>query len=717
MPQRINLLTFFLLCLLLACKSPNTQAQKHPSHHRYTNQLINESSPYLLQHAHNPVNWYPWNDEALTKAKEENKMIIISVGYSSCHWCHVMEHESFEDSLVARIMNDNFVCIKVDREERPDIDAVYMTACHLSSDNSCGWPLNAFALPDARPFYAGTYFQKENWIDLLEFFIKTKKEEPHKLEQYAGEIVKGIQQRGKVSFMDVDKVFSKPDVVAITDKMIGSIDMKRGGRKTKTASVGNKFPMPNNYQFLLQSYFYTKNPKALEAVEVTLKNMAWGGIYDQLGGGFARYSTDPDWKAPHFEKMLYDNGQLVSLYAQAYQVTKNPLYKEIVEGTLDFVKRELTDKEGGFYSSLDADSEGEEGKFYVWKKDELRVIFQDKQMLDVFCDYYSVKEFGNWEHSKNILWIRKEKNEVASKHNLSIETLNNILAKARKKLFDVRAKRIRPGLDDKVLTAWNALMLKGYVDAFKAFGEEEYLETALKNGNFILNNMLKEGQRLNRNYKDGKSVINAFLDDYALTIEAFIALYQVTFDEKWLDKAKILTEYALKYYYDEESRMFYYTSNLDSPLVARKMQTSDNVIPASNSTMAKVLYTLGLYFYNEKYVDLSQTMMMNMSANLLMHPQPSFFSNWASVYTTLAYPPYEVAIVGEGCMGILEKMNAHYLPNSLLLGGKEEGHLTLLENKKTEGETRIYVCQDKVCKLPVQTVKAALQQLEIHQSK
>ncbi len=688
---------FKLLLTLLLLNFLSCSAQEKVNH------LANESSPYLLQHKYNPVDWYPWGEEALAKAKKENKMMIISIGYAACHWCHVMEHESFEDSLVAQVMNENFVCIKIDREERPDIDDVYMTACHLASGKSCGWPLNAFALPDGRPFWAGTYFPKKSWLEIMEYFIKDYEKKPEQLEEYAEGLTNNIQTNGTLtSFLTSDKNFTRENLDVVADNFLSNIDFKKGGRKSPP-----KFPMPNNYEFLMSYHQLSGNQKALDATTVTLDNMAWGGIYDHMGGGFARYSTDGNWKVPHFEKMMYDNGQLVSLYADAYKLTKNPLYKQVVEETLEWVKNDMTSEEGGFYSSLDADSEGVEGKYYIWTKEEIQEILGDKMKARIFGDYYEVIPGGNWEHS-NILYRKQTKEKVAKKHNITITELEKILEDGKSKIMEARSKRIPPGLDDKVLTAWNALMLKGYVDAYNALGNDNYLETAIKNANFITTKMQVDGARLNRNYKNNKSVINAFLDDYALTIQAFIALYQTTFDEQWLYKADELTKYTMEHFFDEKSKMFHYTSDLDPALIARKMELGDNVIPGSNSTMAEVLHLLGLYLYNKEYTELAAQMMHNMAETITLNPQPNFYSNWCKLYLDLVNPPYEVVVIGPDAAAKRKELLKHYTPHAIFLGGENEGTLELLKSKLQDGETMIYVCQNKVCKLPVIDVDKAL---------
>ena len=670
--------------------------------HAHTNALINESSPYLLQHAHNPVNWHPWSEKTLEKAKAEGKMLIISVGYAACHWCHVMEHESFEDTTVARLMNEHFINIKVDREERPDVDDIYMTACQMSSEKGCGWPLNAFALPDGKPVWAGTYSPKKQWLEVLEYFAKEWKTNPGQMEKYAAQITEGLNSIGAVPVPESEPAFFQNDLDKMAKGLINRIDFKKGGRQGAP-----KFPMPSNYQFLLQYHHLTQDKQSLEAVRITLDEMAKGGLYDHIGGGFARYSTDADWLVPHFEKMLYDNGQLVSLYSNAYRLTKNPFYKKVVEETIEYVVREMTSPEGAFFSSLDADSDGEEGKFYVWTKQEIDSLLGAD--ATVFNDYYNVSEKGNWEHGKNILHIDDEETVVAKRNGLELAAFQNKIKTCKEKIFKHRSMRVQPGLDDKVLTAWNALMLTGLVDAYKAFGNKSYLDLALKNGQFIFEKMLQKNHRLNRNYKDGKSSINGFLDDYALTAQAFIELYQVTFDEKWLNEAKEITQYALEHFSDPNGSLLFYTSDIDPPLIARKKETADNVIPGSNSLMANNLHKIGLYYYNQEWVELSERMVHAVSASILESGTTDFYSQWCQVYLDFVNPPYEIAVVGPNAFDKNKELMANYLPNAIMLGGKDEGSLELLKGKLQEGETMIYVCRNKVCKFPVQETKKALE--------
>ncbi|MDD5185989.1 MAG: thioredoxin domain-containing protein [Paludibacter sp.] len=674
----------------------NTREYKH------TNSLMNESSPYLLQHAHNPVNWYPWGPEALEKAKKENKMIIVSIGYAACHWCHVMEHESFEDEEVANYMNEHFVAIKVDREERPDIDQVYMNAVQLLSGRG-GWPLNCLALPDGRPVYGGTYFQKEQWLDMLSQVSGFVLNNPDKAEEQAKSLTDGVQNNEMIYANAKVQEFSLDDLDNIFAKWRNDIDFVEGG------SLGApKFPLPTGYQFLLHYYSLTKNEDALKAVTLTLEKMANGGIYDQVGGGFSRYSTDAVWKVPHFEKMLYDNAQLVSLYTAAYQQTKNPLFKTIVFETLEFVQRELTSLKGGFYASLDADSEGVEGKFYCWKKNELKEIIGNH--ADLIIDYYNVSGSGNWEHDRNILYKKDSDKEFARKYNLTEVELSDRILEAKRILLNERSKRIWPALDDKILTSWNGLMLKAFIDAYRVFDDPDYLKMALKNAEFILTEMKSEDNRLSRNYKNGKATINAFLDDYAFTIQAFIALYQATFDEKWLKEAQQLCYYSIEHFLDGDSGMFYYTSDLDPALIARKMELSDNVIPSSNSEMAKNLFILGQYLYNEDYIGMAKKMLANIKQHALENG--IYYANWDILMAWFAKDPYEVAIVGEDCEAKRKEFDSHYLPHVFFYGGKTDKDSTLLEGKLIEGNTTLYVCRNGACQRPVNEVNDALVQIK-----
>lgn len=671
--------------------------------HQYTNHLIRESSPYLLQHAHNPVNWYPWGDEAIAKARAENKLIIVSIGYAACHWCHVMEHESFEDEKVAFFMNDHFISIKVDREERPDIDQIYMNAVQLITRHG-GWPLNCFALPDGRPIYGGTYFPRGQWMEVLSAVLNFVAENPTEAEQQAAYLVEGIRSSEQLFSATKEPEFALNDLDLIYNSWNRTIDFTHGG------TIGApKFPMPGSYQFLLFYHFTSKNPEPLKAVLTTLDKMAEGGIYDQVGGGFSRYSTDAYWKVPHFEKMLYDNAQLVSLYAAAYQLTKNSRYKAVVKETLEFIKRELTSPEGCFYSSLDADSEGKEGRFYVWSISELEKALG--QEAPVVIDYYNVTREGNWEDSLNILHKRDSDKEIAARHHLTETELIDRISKARETLLKERSKRVRPALDDKILTSWNALMIKGYVDAYRMSDADEYLETALRNAEFLYTTMRAEDHCLKRNYKNGQTSVNAFLDDYAFTISAFTSLYRATFNEDWLRRAKDLLDYTLIHFYDRSSGMFYYSSDIDAPLIARKMEISDNVIPSSNSEMAKNLYLLGHYFSDEEYI-LKATKMLNAVKPSLQNGAV-YYANWDLLYAWIATGVYEVVIAGDDYKAIRREFDQHYLPGVFFSGGEKQGSLPLLEGRFMEGQTIIYVCRNKVCQLPVNAVGDALRQMSI----
>jgi len=669
--------------------------------YKYTNKLIHETSPYLLQHAHNPVNWYPWGQEALEKARNENKIIIISIGYAACHWCHVMEHESFEDEEVSAFMNEHFVSIKVDREERPDVDHVYLTAVQLLTDKG-GWPLNCVALPDGRPIYGGTYFPKERWLYMLKQVSDFIINNPEKAEEQANFLTEGVQSNEMIFKESEDSVFLLNDLEDIFSIWKNNIDFKNGG-------YGNapKFPLPVSLQFLLQFNYLTQQKDALNAVLITLNKMADGGIYDQVGGGFSRYSTDEYWKVPHFEKMLYDNAQLISLYSAAYQKTKDPAYKKIVTETLNFIKLEMTTPEGGYYSSLDADSENVEGKFYTWTYDEMKNVLGSNSQL--ILDYYHVTEEGNWENSQNILYKSAENKQLFSTYKITENEFEEILNQAKIKLFTERSHRTRPATDDKILTSWNGLMLKATVDAYRTFDEVDYLNMALKNAEFINTNLKSADNGLFRSYNDGKASTHAFLDDYAFTIQAFISLYQATFNEYWLKEARLLTDYTIEHFYDSASSMFYYTSDLEPSLIARKMEISDNVIPSSNSEMAKNLFILGRYFYNEEHVQLSRKMMNNIKSHAINGEY--YYANWDILMSWFAVEPYFVAIVGDDFEIKRKEFDVLYLPNVFFSGGSTEGNLSLHEGKYRSDQTTIYVCQNKSCRQPITEVSEAVNQI------
>ena len=686
-----------VLSSLISCKGQHSNSSKINN----MNKLKFSSSPYLIQHAHNPVHWQEWGEEALNMAKEQNKPLIISIGYAACHWCHVMEHESFSDDEVAEFMNDNFICIKVDREERPDIDQVYMDAVHLINGQG-GWPLNAFALPDGKPFFAGTYFNKQRWMDVMRQISNIYKNDYGKVVDYANELTNGLN-KNPLDVFDNSKTpeFTIDDYKKLKDQWIAQFDDKLGGFKRAP-----KFPLPTTWEFLLQYYYFTNDNEALSAVEFTLDEMAKGGIYDQVGGGFARYSVDAEWKVPHFEKMLYDNAQMVSLYSHAYQITKSQRYKEIVEETLEFIEREMTDKNGGCYSSLNADSEGVEGSFYVWSYDEfLSLLDGDESKLLV--KYYQITQNGNWEDGKNILLPVSSKDNFVSDNSLDIEEFYAVLDKTNDKLLLARGKRERPSTDNKVLTAWNGLMIKGYCDAYKAFGSVKYLEKAISIASFIEENMISDDGALLRNFMDGKASISGFNDDYAIFADACIELYSLTFDIRWLNLSKKLTNYCIDHFYDEENGMFFYTSDENETLVARKYELSDNVIPSSNSIMAIVLFKLSHYFDDSHYVEIVHRMINHESENV--STSGIWYSNWASLLGLFINDVTEVAIMGKDAVSINVDMQRNYLPASLFMGGTSE-NLPLLKSKLIE-ETTIYVCQNKTCNLPVEKIEDALEQI------
>ena len=668
------------------------------------NELNKETSPYLLQHAGNPIHWKAWNEQALQKAKDENRLIVVSVGYSACHWCHVMEHESFEDEEVAEIMNRHYIAIKVDREERPDVDAIYMKAVQLMTGQG-GWPMNVVLLPDGRPIWGGTYFRKQHWMNALQQLQELYTSNPEKVLDYADKLIEGVQYTGLVT-TESNEVPPTDELKAMINKWGKSFDHEYGGY-----ARAPKFMMPNNYLFLMRYAYQTNNNYILDFVDLTLTRMAWGGLFDTLGGGFSRYSVDMKWHVPHFEKMLYDNGQLMSLYAEAYKRTKNPLYREVIEKTHSFIQQELTTSIGAFYSALDADSINkngklEEGAFYVWKKEELKQLMQND--YELFASVFNINEYGYWEEGNYVLIQNDSIENIAQQACITIEELQSKKQQWEKLLYITREERKKPRLDDKIITSWNALMLKGYADCYKALGDEKYLNAARKNAGFITEYMWHSDGHLFRTYKNGVAKINGFLEDYALTADAFITFYEATLEEKWLLYAKQLTDYSLENFYDEKLNFFAFNSVKDEKLIASHYETEDNVIPASNSVMANVLYKLSLLFDNAYYNKTALGMLAHITT---VSDYPSAFSNWLNLWLNLDSKNRELAVCGEQALESVKEVNKQYLPNVIIAGCAGESELPFLKGRFVQNDTLFYVCKSKTCDLPTSSIKEALKKL------
>ncbi|WP_370449387.1 thioredoxin domain-containing protein [Aquimarina sp. BL5] len=695
---------YYFIIPLIILSSCNQKSATSISMH--TNDLIKETSPYLLQHAHNPVNWKAWNDESLALAEAENKLVIVSIGYSACHWCHVMEKESFENDSVAKLMNSEFVNIKVDREERPDIDQVYMTAIQLMT-GSGGWPLNCITLPDGRPVFGGTYFTKDEWLKVLKELSELYKTNPEKVIAYAEKLTEGVKNSELISVNREEPNFTSIALDTTIKSFKKQLDYKNGG-----TMGAPKFPMPSSLHFLLRQSIQNKDEDLKSYVNKTLTKLASGGIYDQIGGGFSRYSVDEKWHIPHFEKMLYDNAQLVSLYSDAYLVSKNETYKTIVEETLKFIERELTHTNGAFYSSLDADSKNEEdeleeGIFYCWTKDELKTLLNED--FNLFKDYYNINSFGKWENNQYVLIKNKSDVEFMALHNLTEDLLHSKILEWKNILIEERAKREPPRTDDKTLTSWNALMLQAYIDAYRVFGNKNYLEKALKNATFIKQKQLRSDGGLYHNFKNNKSTIEGFSEDYAAVIKTYISLYEVTLDENWLAIANDLMTYTITHFLDKESGMFYFTSDVNKNLITRKFEIIDNVIPSSNSMLANSLFKLSHYYYNTSYEKMARQMLNNVKYDL--ETSPSGYSNWLNLYLNYASPYYEIAISGNNALEKLKELNTYYLPNILIAGASKQSDLPLLENRYNSDNTYIYVCVNGSCKLPRIDVEKAVKEL------
>ena len=671
-----------------------------------SNLLSKENSLYLQQHAQNPVHWMAWNQMSLQKALTENKLLLISIGYSACHWCHVMEHETFEDEMVAELMNRHFVNIKVDREERPDVDAVYMKAVQMMTGRG-GWPMNVVCLPDGRPVWGGTYFKKDVWMNSLEQLAELFEQSPEKMMEYAEKLHEGLL------FQPFENQEEKSDFDTVKwenllTKWKQSFDLEMGGY-----SRAPKFMMPTNLAFL-QTYSYVqKDETLLKHVDLTLTKMAWGGIFDAIGGGFSRYSVDLKWHIPHFEKMLYDNAQLLSVYAKAYQRTQNPIYQNVIEKTISFVKREFLNEKNGLSSALDADSlneqnHSEEGAFYVWKKEELASILGVN--FELFAQVYNINAFGYWEDGNFVLIQSDTFENIANKNDLTEKELVEIIEKCKKLLFEVREKRKKPQLDTKCLTSWNAMMISGLADAYKALGKIEDKNLALSVAKFIREELLDENGTLFHTFQNGKASIQGFLEDYAFVIKAWISLYEITWDEEWLKDAKTLSMIALDQFYATEKGLFLFTSQTEKQLIAPHFEIEDNVIPASNSVMAHNLYKLSIYFENAYFEKVATQMLDKILPTI---DYASAFSNWLELHFKANSPHKLITISGSKAKEWHLEILSKYLPNMMIVAHIQKSDLPLLQHLNEQQETMITYCEGTTCSKPMKILEELWEMFEL----
>jgi hypothetical protein len=683
--------------------------------HKHTNRLAQETSPYLLQHAHNPVDWYAWGEEAMARARAENKPILLSIGYSACHWCHVMEHESFENEEIARLMNDNFVNIKVDREERPDLDQIYMNAVQMMTGHG-GWPMTVFLTPEGVPFYGGTYFPPEDRYNMPGFprvligVAEAYRAKPDEVTRTAVQMLGELQRMGVVRPSSGELSFELFDGAYQT--VARSYDPKHGG-----FGRAPKFPPAMTLEFLLRTHARTGSPQALEMVRHTCRKMAEGGMYDQLGGGFHRYSTDERWLVPHFEKMLYDNALLSRQYLHLYQQTGEDFYRRIVIETLDYVVREMTDANGGFYSTQDADSEGHEGKFFVWTVEEIREVLGEEDAA-LFCAYYDVTPQGNFE-GQNILNVRRSLEDVAKSAGVSPERLAQALELGKRELFSVRERRIKPARDEKILTAWNGLMLASFAEAAAILERADYLSVARRNAQFVLDNLRRDDLLL-RTYKDGQAKLNGYLEDYSFYADGLVALYQSTGELKWLEEARSLTERMVDEFWDDSEGGFFYTGKSHEELIVRSKDYFDNATPSGNSVAAEVLLHLGVLTGNEDYGRKAVTLFRLLRDTMLRHP--SAFGRLLGALDFYLSTPKEIVIIGEhdsaDTIALLREVWGRYLPNKVVVlstEGETNAAQTvplLHERKMVEAKPTAYVCEHYTCQRPVTTAAELAAQLK-----
>jgi len=668
----------------------------------HSNRLIHETSPYLLQHAHNPVDWYPWGEEALQKAWELDKPILVSIGYAACHWCHVMERESFENEATAALMNEYFINIKIDREERPDLDHIYMDAVQAMT-GSGGWPLNVFLMPDGKPFYGGTYFpprrayNRASWAETLQGVHEAYRDRKHELESQAENLTAHLTNANAFGVQATTTAFTVADLKLATENTLKQADTVWGG-------FGNapKFPQSFTIQYLLRYHYFTGDAASLAQALLSLDKMIYGGIYDQLGGGFARYSTDAEWLAPHFEKMLYDNALLLSVMAEAYQLTHTELYRSTIAHTVEFIQRELTHPAGGFYSALDADSEGVEGKFYTWSAEEITTILKDD--AEIFCAYYDVTPGGNWEHT-NILRVLQPLEAFAADKNISAAQLADTLHRCRELLLQERSLRIRPALDDKILLGWNCLLNMGLCQAYAATMEEEYLHLARQNMVFLEQNLCENGEWFHT-WKAGKARVPAFLDDLAYLAKAYIHLQEVTGEQSYLLKAQQVTETIIENFSDEHMAMFYFTRQGQADIVVRKKEIYDGATPSGNATMAWVLQYMAVVMDRPEWQERSAVMLGSLQSVIKRYP--TSFGLWAQLALQEVYGVEEIAVVGEDALFMAKAILQHYLPSRVFqVNVTTDEKFPLLRNRLQQ-KTLIYHCKNYVCNQPYSSVQQLL---------
>lgn len=663
----------------------------------HRNNLHLSKSPYLQQHATNPVHWQSWNSPILEAAKEEDRLLIVSIGYSACHWCHVMEHEVFEKEEAAAIMNAHFVSIKVDREERPDIDEIYMRALHLMSGQG-GWPLNVICLPDGKPIWGGTYIPKERWMKALEQIAQMYQEDREQVIDYGHQLTKGIQQSMLIALNRNPLHIEAHDLDQLFSNWANGFDLKEGGMDRAP-----KFPMPVNWNFLLEYGIVHHNAQALAQVEFTLDKMAFGGIYDQIGGGFARYSVDALWKVPHFEKMLYDNAQLISLYSKAYRHYKKDLYREVVSQSLAFLQREMRDASGAWLSALDADSEGEEGKFYIWQAEELQRLIPSSDW-GLFAHYYSINPQGLWEHGNYILLRRSSDEAIAHNFQISIKELKTKVSLWQEILLQARTERVRPGLDNKALTSWNALMLSGLCEAYRAFGDPEYLEEAEETAAWILKHQKDSEHRLQHAWQDGSAHIEGLLEDYAHCIDGFLMLWQISGKSLYLEQAEAWTHRTLVDFEDRESGLFQTRPKSGEALISISMETQDNVIPSANSVMAHNLHRLGLILGKSAWLEQAKQNLAHLKSQTLDYGES--FANWARLALYLSHPYHEFALIGLEAKTWQQELERDLNPLGLYFHSEVASSLLAFKDRYKEGSTLLYPCQAGACQLPYSSIKA-----------